>query len=137
MSGRAGVYRVETVLEKPTPTEAEQRLMVPGIRAGYYLCFFGIHVFTPTVMDLLGHMLASEPGGAITLSAALASLARQEQYLALEDTGRRYDLGAPYGLLTAQLALALNGRDRDEVLTHLLELLAEHEMTTPSAGGKG
>jgi len=110
---------------------------VPGIRAGYYLCFFGIHVFTPTVMDLLGHMLASEPGGAITLSAALASLARQEQYLALEDTGRRYDLGAPYGLLTAQLALALNGRDRDEVLTHLLELLAEHEMTTPSAGGKG
>ena len=47
--GRTGVYRVETVIEKPTPTEAEQRLMVPGIRAGYYLCFFGIHVFTPTL----------------------------------------------------------------------------------------
>ena len=38
MAGRPGVYRVETVIEKPTPTEAEQRLMVPGIRAGYYLC---------------------------------------------------------------------------------------------------
>ena len=25
-----GLYRVETVIEKPTPTEAEQRLMVPG-----------------------------------------------------------------------------------------------------------
>ncbi|MGO9640756.1 MAG: sugar phosphate nucleotidyltransferase [Candidatus Acidiferrales bacterium] len=134
MSGRAGVYRVETVLEKPTPTEAEQRLMVPGIRAGHYLCFFGIHVFTPTVMELLGRRLASEPSGTLTLSAALAELARQEQYLALEDTGRRYDLGARYGLLTAQLALALNGRDRDEVLTHLLELLAERELTTPSAG---
>ncbi len=136
MSGRTGVYRVETVIEKPTPTEAEQRLMVPGIRAGYYLCFFGIHVFTPTVMDLLGRMVADEPSSVLALSAALAELARQEQYLALEDTGRRYDLGARYGLLTAQIALALNGRDRDEVLTHLLELLAEREMTTPSAGGK-
>jgi UTP--glucose-1-phosphate uridylyltransferase len=134
MPGRPGLYRVETVIEKPTPTEAEQRLMVPGIRAGYYLCFFGIHVLTPTVMDLLGRMLTSEQSGFVTLSAALAELARQEQYLALEDTGRRYDLGARYGLLTAQLALALSGRDRDEVLSHLLELLAEREMATPSAG---
>jgi UTP--glucose-1-phosphate uridylyltransferase len=51
----------------------------------------------------------------------------------MEDTGRRYDLGARYGVLTAQLALALNGRDRDEVLSHLLELLAEREMATPPA----
>jgi UTP--glucose-1-phosphate uridylyltransferase len=128
VSGRPGVYRVDTVVEKPTPTEAEQRLMVPGVRAGYYLCFFGIHVFTPTVMDLLGRLLADPSNRKVTLSAALAELARQEQYLALEDTGRRYDLGARYGVLTAQLALALNGRDRDEVLTRLLELLAEREM---------
>lgn len=132
MPGRPGVYRVEAVIEKPTPTEAEQRLMVPGIRAGYYLCFFGTHVLTPTVMDLLGRMLTSPSSGSITLSAALAELARQEQYLALEDTGRRYDLGARYGLLTAQLALALSGRDRDEVLSYLLEVLAEREMATPS-----
>jgi hypothetical protein len=38
-------------------------------------------------------------------------------------------------LLTAQLALALSGRDRDEVLTNLLELLGEREMATPPAGG--
>ena len=35
LPARQGVYRVETVIEKPTPTEAEQRLMVPGMRAGY------------------------------------------------------------------------------------------------------
>jgi hypothetical protein len=29
-----------------------------------------------------------------------------------------------YGLLTAQLALALSGRDRDEVLSQLVGLLA-------------
>ncbi len=129
VSGRTGVYRVETVIEKPTPTEAEQRLMVPGIRAGYYLCFFGTHVFTPTLMDILGRAIERDANSPVTLSAALSELARQEQYLALEDTGKRYDLGARYGLLTAQLALALSGRDRDEVLTHLLELLAERDLT--------
>ena len=117
VDGRSDLYRIDTVIEKPTPTEAEQRLMVPGIRAGYYLCFFGIHVLTPLVMELLAK-------GAPTLSTALADLSRHEQYLALEDDGRRYDLGAPYGLLVAQTALALSGPDRAQVLSQLVELLA-------------
>ena len=29
-------------------------LMVPGLRAGHYLCFFGMHVLTPAVLDILG-----------------------------------------------------------------------------------
>src|SRR5579862_2916436 len=86
VTGRQGVYRVETVIEKPTPTEAEQRLTVPGIRAGYYLCFFGIHVLTPTVMDILGRQLRAG-NGPVALSGALAELARNEQYLAVEDAG--------------------------------------------------
>ena len=132
--GRPGLYRVDTVVEKPTPTEAEQRLTVPGIRAGYYLCFFGMHVLTPAVMHLLGQMIEGA-NGPVTLSAALAELARHEQYLALEDNGRRYDLGARYGLLTAQLALALNGKDRNEVLSQILELLADREMAGGASGG--
>ena len=63
--------------------------------------------------------------GGVHLSATLAKLARKERYLAAELTGRRYDIGAHYGLLTAQLALALSGKDRDEVLTGLVELLAQ------------
>jgi len=111
---------VDTVIEKPTPTEAEQHLLVPGLRAGYYLCFFGMHVLTPRVMDALSD------GG--SLSAALATLARNEQYLALEDDGRRYDLGRRYGVLVAQLALALNGPDRAQVLSQMVELLVDREM---------
>ena len=42
--------------------------------------------------------------------AALAALAQRERYLAAEVEGRRYDFGVKYGLLTAQLALALEGR---------------------------
>ena len=124
LPGRHGLYRVDTVIEKPTPTEAEQRLVVPGLRAGHYLCFFGMHVLTPTVMDFLAPR--------VSLSAALAELARREQYLALERANRRYDIGVRYGLLTAQLALALSGRDRDEVLSQLVELLAMRE--APAAG---
>ena len=128
LPGRPNLYRIETVIEKPTPTEAEQRLVVPGLRAGHYLCFFGMHVLSPTVMDILGQHLARAAGqGNLTLSVALAELARREQYLALQQMDMRYDIGVKYGLLTAQLALALSGQDRDEVLTRLLELLALRE----------
>ena len=48
----------------------------------------------------------------------------RERYLALEVSGSRYNIGVKYGLLTAQLALALAGNDREEVLAQLLELVA-------------
>jgi len=124
LAGRAGLYRIETVIEKPTPTEAEQHLVVPGLRAGSYLCFLGIHAFTPTVMDLLDAGLA-KGANSRGFSDVLAELAGREQYLAAEDFGRRYDLGTRYGLLTSQMALALSGRDRAQVLAQLLELLAD------------
>jgi UTP--glucose-1-phosphate uridylyltransferase len=123
-AGRNGLYEISEVVEKPTPTEAEQRLIVPGLRAGHYLCFFGMHVLSPVVMDLLAEEISAARGGSISLTAALAGLARQERYLACELIGRRYDIGLKYGLLTAQLALALSGQDRDEVLSNMVELLA-------------
>jgi len=128
LAGRRDVYRVETVLEKPTPTEAEQKLIVPGLRAGHYLCFFGMHVLTPAVMEILGQRLGAAPDGPVTLSSALAELARREQYLALEASGRRYDIGTRYGLLTAQLAVGLSGQDRAEVLARVVEVLADREL---------
>lgn len=121
--GRQRLYQVESVLEKPTPTEAEQKLIVPGLRAGRYLCFFGMHVLTPGVMETLDE-LSANGGKGVSLTAALNVLAAKERYLALELRGRRYDIGVKYGLLTAQLALAFCGKDRDEVLSNLVELLA-------------
>lgn len=132
--GAPALYEVDTVIEKPTPTQAEQHLIVPGLRAGYYLCFFGMHVLTPSVMSILGAQIASSAAGehperGYTLSAALVELAHREKYLALEQAGARYDVGVKYGLLTAQMALALTGDDREEVLTRLLELLVQREVT--------
>jgi UTP--glucose-1-phosphate uridylyltransferase len=123
VQGAERLYEVETVIEKPTPTEAEQKLVVPGLRAGNYLAFFGMHVLTPSVMETLGRQLTSNSSA--DLSAALSETARRERYLAHELLGRRHDSDLHYGLLSTQLALALAGQDRDEVLSLLVELLAQ------------
>ena len=125
VKGTRDLYLVERIAEKPTPTEAEQSLLVPGLRAGHYLCFFGMHVLTPRIMDILERHVAAAAGSPVQLSPALDELAAAERYLALEARGKRYPLDARYGLLTAQLALALSGPDRDEVLVALVELLAQ------------
>ncbi|MFO0851352.1 MAG: sugar phosphate nucleotidyltransferase [Gemmataceae bacterium] len=122
---RSDLYEVTTVVEKPTPSEAEQTLAVPGLRAGYYLCFFGVHVLPPEVMDLLAEAIAASPGRPVALSVALAELARRDRYLALEVTGQRYNIGVKYGLLTAQLALGLDGVDREKILAQIVDLLAQ------------
>ena len=79
-------------------------------------------------MDLLGAAIEGAAGAPVVFSSVLAALARREQYLAVEASGRRYNLGTRYGLLTSQMALALSGRDRAEVLAQLLELLADREL---------
>ena len=124
VGGERPLYQIETVIEKPTPTVAEQQLLVPGLRAGYYLCFFGMHVLPPDIFDLLDDQSATAPNRPLGLSPALHALAARQRYLAFNVAGRRYDIGATYGLLFAQLALTLAGRDRDRILTQLVELLA-------------
>jgi len=135
LPGSDNVYRIHKVIEKPTPTEAEQELSVSGLRAGHYLCFFGMHVLTPRVMEILERRFQSASKG-FSVSVALAELAGREQYLALEQTSRRYDIGVKYGLFRAQLALALDGQDRNAVLSQLLELVAL-QATEPREIGQG
>ena len=122
VAGSDRLYEVETVIEKPTPTEAEQSLVVPGLRTGNYLCFFGMHVLTPSVMKVLGRQLAT---GLADLSLALSETAKRERFLAHELQGRRHDIDRHYGLLSTQLALGLAGKDRDEVLSLIVELLVQ------------
>ena len=121
------LYEIDSVLEKPTPTQAEQELIVPGLRAGHYLCFFGMHVLTPVIFELLDSL---GDAGNRQLSAALTMLAGRERYLAYEVAGNRYNLGVPYGLLVAQLALGLSGKDRADILSQLVDLLARQPHTT-------
>lgn len=122
---QSGRFEVSVVLEKPTPTQAEQTLVVAGQRSGHYLCLFGMHVLTPQIFDLLDEALSAAPAdSAINLSESLDRLARSQRYVAAQLDGLRYDIGEKYGLLIAQLAIALSGDDRDRILTELLELVA-------------
>jgi len=123
VSHRGGLYEANLVIEKPTPTEAEQNLIVPGLRAAHYLCFFGMHVLTPGIMEILAEQAHAVKGN-LQLAPALNALAHRERYLAYELPGRRYNLGVKFGLLNAQLALGLSGNDREEVLAQLVEALA-------------
>lgn len=118
------IYQVDRVLEKPSPTQAELDLRVPGLRSGYYLCFFGIHVLQPSIFGILKETTQLEGPKGRSLSTALDILAKREKLLAVEVSGQRYDIGSDYGLLFAQLALSFSGKDRDQVVTGILEMLA-------------
>ena len=123
---QSGLYEVKTVHEKPTPTTAEQHLVVAGQRAGHYLCLFGMHVLMPSIFELLERAVGQlGEGEAANLSSSLNRLAQSERYLAAQLEGERYNIGEKYGLLVAQLAIALSGEDRDRILTELVELLAK------------
>ena len=118
------MYEVERVIEKPTPTLAEQELVTPGLRAGHYLGFFGMHVLTPEILRLIEQLSSDESIAKPTLSDAAIRLPSREKYLAYQVQGTRCNLGIKYGLLRAQLAIGLSGRDRDSILTELVDLLA-------------
>jgi UTP--glucose-1-phosphate uridylyltransferase len=117
-----GMFKVREVREKPTPTEAELYLRVPGNRAGYYLGFFGMHVLDGQVFEMLE--LTAEAGRPLGLSPALDAMARRSRLHAFRIEGRRFDLEADYGLLQAQLAMALAGPNREMVLADLVRTLA-------------
>ncbi|MEI6752434.1 MAG: sugar phosphate nucleotidyltransferase [Paludibacter sp.] len=122
--GTNDLFQIEKVIEKPTPTLAEQKLIIPGLRAGHYLCFFGMHVLSPEIMKILQQNLDEAEDQKIGLSEALNELSTKVQYLALEKNDLRFDIGSRYGLLKAQLALGLTGVDRDQLMTELLEFFA-------------
>lgn len=135
LADRPDVYVIDEIIEKPTPTLAELRLQTPGLRAGHYLCFFGMHVLTPSVLEQLDDDVRHDrrEGGTIPLTPALNALARRAKYLALETQGERHNLGVKFGVVEAQIALALDGVDRDAMLTKLLELMIRAEQNRPAS----
>jgi len=126
---KEGVYQVETILEKPSLSQAELLLQMPGLKLGYYLCIFGMHVLDGGIIKLLqeGFDARKSTQEELMLTPCLQKLAEQGSYLALDMKGRRYDLSSGYGLFQAQLALGLAGTEKNEMLNKLVHLLAEDQ----------
>jgi len=124
LPNHSNLYQIEKLIEKPSLSVAELELQTPGLRIGYYLCFFGMHVLTADVFELLKE-LQNKGEMPLRLTPALQELALKEKYLAVEMKGSRYDLSRKHGLLRAQVALGLAGEGKTETLSTLIELIAE------------
>ena len=132
-----GVYLIERIIEKPSVSIAETQLQTPGLRAAYYLCFFGMHVLPHRIFDILGEAVEKSGGqctckSEVQLTPALQELANREKCLAIEVAGSRFDISAKLGLMQTQIALGMAGSDRDTVLRSIIELLAEPNVTAGS-----
>jgi UTP--glucose-1-phosphate uridylyltransferase len=130
LTGRAllsneGVYHIEKIIEKPSVSQAELELQTPGLRAGYYLCLFGMNLFKPYIFDLIGESIKSITDAPILLTPIMQKIAETNKYLAMEIKGTRYDTSRKLGLLQAQIAIGLAGDIKDELMTSIIQLLAE------------
>lgn len=129
VQGQEHLFRITRVIEKPVPSYAEQHLLVPGLRIGHYFCFFGMHVCSPVILELLRKRMQEFPDQKLGLSESLNELSRTNKYLALERNDLRFDIGQDYGLLKAQIALSLTGMDRELLMGELLQFFIEREKT--------
>lgn len=83
------------IVEKPKPAKAPSTLAVVGR-----------YVLTPEIFNQLRRVQPGA-GGEIQLTDAIASLLKEEQVLAYEFSGKRYDCGSKIGYLKATIEYAL------------------------------
>lgn len=127
------IYELSKIVEKPSIEFAAEHLQTPGVKRGYYLCFFGMHVLPASIFDCLEHHITENirENGEIQLTSSLEMLRSNERYVAVETRGERYDMGVPFGYVETQAALALNGVDRAEMLAALLRIVAKSAGSEP------
>jgi UTP--glucose-1-phosphate uridylyltransferase len=90
-----GLLRVEAIVEKPDPAVAPSNIAVVGR-----------YVLTPAVLDCLEKVQPGK-GGEIQLTDGIAALMQQEQVLAYQYQGKRYDCGSKLGYMQANVDYAL------------------------------
>ncbi|WP_423188955.1 UTP--glucose-1-phosphate uridylyltransferase GalU [Alkalibacterium sp. f15] len=109
------VYSVNGLVEKPAMEEAPSNVAI-----------LGRYIINPAIFDILKD---TEPGkgGEIQLTDALKELALQEDMVAYDFEGKRYDVGDKLGFLEATVETALRRDDlREDFLTYL-EKIVEKE----------
>jgi UTP--glucose-1-phosphate uridylyltransferase len=88
-----------------------------------------MHVFPPAIFDAIDHHIRNNlrEKGEIQLTNAQAYMRTHlvKGYGACTIEGQRFDTGIPYGLMESQLALALAGKHRGEIVEAIARLLAE------------
>jgi UTP--glucose-1-phosphate uridylyltransferase len=105
------VYKVDSIVEKPAPEVAPSTLGVVGR-----------YILTPRIFHHLEHVQAGA-GGEIQLTDAIAALLKEQQVLAYQFDGTRYDCGSKLGYLKATVEYALKHPELSrEFASYLSEL---------------
>ncbi len=103
------VSRVTQIVEKPKPAEAPSNLGVVGR-----------YVLTPRIFHHLRHIERGS-GGELQLTDAIAALLREQQVLAYEFEGVRYDCGSKLGYLEATVEYALKHEELGDEFRRYME----------------
>ncbi len=111
IKGHPDAVELTTVKEKPDVAYARQYLQIPGLPRDTFLSFFGLHILTPTIFDILQEHIENDirDSGEIQLTTAQAELCTREGAVGLAIQGKRLDMGTPLGYLETQISLAMNG----------------------------
>lgn len=110
-----GVYRVDTLVEKPAVADALSNLAI-----------IGRYVLTPDIFDILETVKPGH-GGEIQLTDALQELATTRGLLAVKIQGKRFDAGNWSDYLAANIYYAMQDEElREELLAKLGPILEEH-----------
>jgi UTP--glucose-1-phosphate uridylyltransferase len=108
---------VELIVEKPKPDAAPSNLAVVGR-----------YILTPAIFDKI-KKTGRGAGGEIQLTDAIADLLNDEQVLAYEFEGKRYDCGTKLGFLIATVEHGLLHKElKDDFLAYLKDLTKIHNI---------
>jgi UTP--glucose-1-phosphate uridylyltransferase len=100
--------KIEEIVEKPKPEVAPSNLAVVGR-----------YILSPRIFEIL-EGTGKGAGGEIQLTDAIAELLKEEDVLAYEFNGRRYDCGSKLGYLTATVEYALKHPELGGEFLHYL-----------------
>lgn len=106
------IYRARDLVEKPSPKDA------PETR----LAIMGRYILNPAIFDVLENLKPGK-GGEIQLTDGLRELRMQQEIMAYDFEGRRYDVGDKFGFVKATIEYGLLHDDISaELETYLQEL---------------
>lgn len=104
---------VDGIVEKPKPEDAPSNLAVVGR-----------YILTPRIFDLL-EKTSRGAGNEIQLTDAIADLLKEEQVLAYEFDGQRYDCGSKLGYLKATIEYGLKHHELGDEFRDYLQSLTD------------
>jgi UTP--glucose-1-phosphate uridylyltransferase len=110
-SGPAGAINI--IVEKPKPEAAPSNLAVVGR-----------YILAPAIFDKI-EKTGRGAGGEIQLTDAIADLLADEQVLAYEFEGKRYDCGSKLGFLTATVEYGLKHSELKDDFANYLKNFAK------------